>query len=525
MPKVSVIVPVYNPGADIDDCIRTLLGQTLDDVELIFVDDGSTDETPARLDELAQRHAHVRVAHIPNSGWPGRPRNVGLDLAQGEYVYFVDNDDWVELDALERIHAMAVADRADIVIGKVVGHGKRVNRAPFRKNVHGRPFDTVALLGLLTPHKLFRRRFLDEHGIRFPEGRLRLEDHMFVVPAYLKAQRISVLADRPVYHWVKRGSDANASYERFDADGYFENVRQVLDLVDANTPPGEWRDKVKDHWYRGKMLQRVGGRGWLDREADYREELYRAVRDLALERFDEGVHDRLPFNLRVRSKLLRADEGYVPLERLARFETRLRSRVRVRGVASRRTHVVLRLDARLGNNKTWLRLERRDDGRVYWLPPDSLRASVGMADRDVTDELSGSGVQVFLTSVEDGSQFVLPARTEVILTSGAKPGRLALRLEVTVPIAPTAAAAGGPLRAGRWEVRAITTVAGFSHQRRLRWDGRPLVLTTYGPGLIAVGMDVPTSPSLVARVRRRLPGQLDPLLRRMRAAVAATSRG
>src|SRR4051812_43396765 len=76
--KVSAIVPVYNPGSDIDDCIRSLLDQSLrgDEYEVIFVDDGSTDETPARLDELAAQHENVRVEHIPNSGWPGKPRNV-----------------------------------------------------------------------------------------------------------------------------------------------------------------------------------------------------------------------------------------------------------------------------------------------------------------------------------------------------------------------------------------------------------------------------------------------------------------
>src|SRR5919202_1352552 len=128
--RVSVIVPVYNPGADIDDCIASLLGQSLprSEYEVIFVDDGSTDGTPERLDGLAARHPNVRVEHIPNSGWPGRPRNVGIDLARGEHVYFVDNDDWITRDALRRLHATAEQDRADIVIGKVVGHNRGVNR-------------------------------------------------------------------------------------------------------------------------------------------------------------------------------------------------------------------------------------------------------------------------------------------------------------------------------------------------------------------------------------------------------------
>ena len=127
-PSVSVIVPVYNPGRDIDDCIDSLLGQSMPagELELIFVDDGSTDGTPARLDALAAEHPHVNVVHIPNSGWPGRPRNIGIDMARGEFVYFVDNDDWLEPDAIERMHATAVRDGADIVIGKVVGHDRKV---------------------------------------------------------------------------------------------------------------------------------------------------------------------------------------------------------------------------------------------------------------------------------------------------------------------------------------------------------------------------------------------------------------
>lgn len=82
--RVSVVVPVYNTGEHIEQLIDSLAAQTLpqDEFEVIFADDGSTDETPARLDRLAQERDNVSVLHLPNSGWPGRPRNAGTDVAR-----------------------------------------------------------------------------------------------------------------------------------------------------------------------------------------------------------------------------------------------------------------------------------------------------------------------------------------------------------------------------------------------------------------------------------------------------------
>jgi glycosyltransferase involved in cell wall biosynthesis len=523
MPKVSVIVPVFNPGADIDDCLESLLHQTLapGELELIFVDDGSTDGTAARLDALAAAHGNVRVEHIPNSGWPGRPRNVGLQLATGDYVFFVDNDDYLERDGLERVHAMAVQDRADVVIGKVVGHGRYVPRALFAEQRHAIAFEP-GLLALLTPHKLFRRGLIEEHGLRFPEGRRRLEDHPFVLAAYFAAERISILADRPVYHWIRRG-EATASIDRFEAGPYFENVREVLDLVEARTPPGEERERLLAHWYRGKMLGRVGGSSWLKRDEEWRVELYEAVRTLALERFRDDFHDRFPFSLRLRSKLLRSGE-FEALGRLSRYERRLQALIRVRGIERGGTHLVLRLEAWMGGPKTKLRFEREGE-RTFWLAPtEALAQAVAHEDREVTGELRRSTLEVFLRNRADESEFVLPTRTHVRLKR-LRSGRVRPVLETVVPIAPTAAAAGAPLVPGSWEVCATLTVAGFARTVTIERRGEPLVVTTYAPGRIVLGQQVPPPPGLPFRVYRRLPPAVMHSLRRTRARAAATGRG
>ena len=417
-----MIVPVYNPGDRLDACVDSLLGQTMPpgECELVFVDDGSTDGTGERLHALAAEHAHVEVRHIPNSGWPGRPRNVGLEVAAGEFAYFVDHDDWLGPEALERLHAAAVADDADVVAGRVVGHGKTVPRGFFARDRRGVAFDTPELLRLLTPHKLFRRSLLDAHGIRFPEGRRRLEDHVFVVHAYFHARRISVLADYPYYHWVAHGPDANASRGAVDPAAYYADVREVLDVVEAHTEPGPWRDALMAHWYRGKMLGRVGGRGWLRGDREQRRAVAAEVRRLALERFAPGAADGLAYNRRERARVLR-EGSFEELEALAAVEDGVRLRARA---------------ALAGGGELRLR------GRVRGVPGGAL------------DELGRPTLTVLLRSHGGQGEYALPARTETAVRGG----------EVTLESVTRLGSAALP--AGTWDVIARANVAGFTAAAR-----------------------------------------------------------
>ena len=150
MLKVSVVVPVYDPGEYFGPCIDSLITQSLppDEFEIICVDDGSTDDTPARLDELAATHRNIHVIHQPNSGWPGQPRNVGIDAARGEYVFFCDHDDWLGAEALERLYEFATSCDSDIVLPKMAGLQRRIPRVVFTETIrecvfafgdHGQP--------------------------------------------------------------------------------------------------------------------------------------------------------------------------------------------------------------------------------------------------------------------------------------------------------------------------------------------------------------------------------------------------
>jgi hypothetical protein len=208
VPKVSVIVPTFALGDRLNRVVRSLGAQTLRewDFEVIFVDDGSPDDTWERLQHIRDTHMNVRIERIEHSGLPSKPRNVGLELARGEYVLFMDHDDELYPRALEAGYAMAARNHADVLNGKetrtdqskwaIEVYTANIDNAIDRQDVHP--------LFPTNPHKLFRREFLIEHRIRFPEGRRVLwEDVFFALDIAPHAKVISVLADTPFYHWVR----------------------------------------------------------------------------------------------------------------------------------------------------------------------------------------------------------------------------------------------------------------------------------------------------------------------------------
>ncbi len=469
-PKVSVVVPVYNPGPAIDVCIASLLRQSLpaDEYEAIFVDDGSTDGTGERLEALAAEHPNVTTIRIPNSGWPGRPRNVGTDAARGDYVLYVDNDDWLDDEALERLHAAAVRDDADIVLGKVIGHRRSVSRELFRRNRSHARLLQDPLLSLLSPHKLFRRAFLREHGLRFPEGRRRLEDHVLVVPAYFAARSITILADHPIYHWIAHTDGSNASVQPLTA-AYFDDVREVLDLVEARTEPGEFRDRMLAHWYRSKVLVRLGTTRLLKRPREQWDELFTATRSLARDRFGPAVTAKLGATLRVRARLL-VDGRLDGLEALARAEGARDPALRL--TAASWADGVLRLELAAaavtadGEPVPY----RREDGRLRLVLPDALPGGEGVTpeDRDVEDELPRARLTAFVRERETGEEYLVPARSDVTIDEDPATGRatLAVTARAELDVA-TIVAEVGPLTAGVWDLWAELHVAGQGMARRI----------------------------------------------------------
>jgi glycosyltransferase involved in cell wall biosynthesis len=114
MPKVSIIIPVYNVEKYLAECLNSAIGQTLRDIEIICVDDGSTDRSSGILDEYTKKDSRIIVIHQKNAG-PGPARNVGLDLAQSKYIAFLDSDDVMKPTLCEKTVQIAECENADMI--------------------------------------------------------------------------------------------------------------------------------------------------------------------------------------------------------------------------------------------------------------------------------------------------------------------------------------------------------------------------------------------------------------------------
>lgn len=207
-PDVTVIVIVYNDAARIEVAVRSVLDQTLRNVEVVVVDDCSTDRTPEVVARLAAAEPRVRSIRLPeNSGGCGRPRNVGMAQANGRYVMFLDSDDTLDRHACLNMMAAAERTGAELVSGRSVRH--YVDRGTEESWI-GRLFREQAVYeslaegpqlfyDLLATNKMYSRDFLVNQKLTFPEDRL-YEDMLFATHAYLTANRIAVIPHR-VYNW------------------------------------------------------------------------------------------------------------------------------------------------------------------------------------------------------------------------------------------------------------------------------------------------------------------------------------
>lgn len=226
--KVSVIIPIYNKQAYLRQCLESLVAQTLREIEFICVNDGSDDECQEILKEFVSdvRFRIITEAHIGT----GASRNKGLELAKGEYVGFVDADDWVDADYFAKLYEQAKSDDADICCAlqrKDVYANREVDtNTPWHEDKVLMKKQLVLSAGHLWS-KIFKREFTEKHHFRNATTR-RTQDIAFSVPAVLKAGKISGVRGTFYHYRVREDSASHQAIEREDCCELSKIFKHIL---------------------------------------------------------------------------------------------------------------------------------------------------------------------------------------------------------------------------------------------------------------------------------------------------------
>lgn len=342
-PLISVIVPVYDSMPYLLDLLDSLDSQTIDpkNFEVVIVDDGSTDSGPLILDEYAASRENVRVIHQANSGWAGKPRNTGMDAAKGRYFFFIDSDDWIGTEALERMKDFVLEHDPDVLAPRIVGvDGRKGGGQVFAKTIIDAPIDHM--IKTLMPQKLIRAQLMKDYGIRFREDKVRLEDGMMLAQAYCVAQRNSVLGDYDYYFLRTRSDGANISKGAIDPFPYTESLKHIAKTLITYVQDTEYAHRLVAELFSRKGLKVYRGQRFLNYKESKRQDWITAHRSFLIEFLPKDL-ERFEGIRRAKVEcILRND--HVGLLRLAQQEINEKSNPVLTNISTRNRQYVVNVE-------------------------------------------------------------------------------------------------------------------------------------------------------------------------------------
>lgn len=242
MAKVSIIVPIYKVEQYIDRCINSILSQSLKEIELILVDDGSPDNCPIICDQYAEKDSRVKVIHQNNSG-VSSARNAGLSIAAGKYIGFVDADDYIDRYMFEKLYKSAVENDASLVCcdlnyidekGLVENNWANGFEIVNSEELFKIMFDTSAYLRMGVWNKMYKHEIIKDE--RFDTTQHMAEDLLFLLKVIPKANKIVYLKESLYFYFRQREDSATSkSYGSFEKERV-KNTHYMADFIRYNYP-------------------------------------------------------------------------------------------------------------------------------------------------------------------------------------------------------------------------------------------------------------------------------------------------
>ena len=237
MTKVSIIVPVYNQEAYLKRCLDSLVAQTLEDIEIICVNDGSTDGSAQILEEYAKNDSRIKIVEQLNLG-VSETRNTGLKNSEGEYIGFVDPDDFADKDFFEKLYNAAVENNCDIACGSIIRENNKKHKILLdfkERKIVTSPKEKYETTGVPAHcyvwNKIYKRELLINFGITFVRG-ITYEDMPFTADILEKSENLITVPDTYYHYWknkdsiIKTPTDKNRTDKIFSKKYLLEKLRK-----------------------------------------------------------------------------------------------------------------------------------------------------------------------------------------------------------------------------------------------------------------------------------------------------------
>jgi len=235
-PRISIIIPIYNTEKYLCECLDSVLNQTLTDIEIICINDGSTDGSLAILREYEAKDTRIKVIDKRNEG-PSAARNLGLDLARGEYIQFVDSDDIIAETLCEKAYGLAIADAVDMVVFNITNNINKKNLLSFT-SFPSEKNDKIWLLKTMPgPYtKIARREVYNKYCIRFPLGVKFGEDRLVHWLVCCRSNSFSVLKESLYFYRINSNSLCHRDVSYAFSETFFSTyslIKQYLEKIGA----------------------------------------------------------------------------------------------------------------------------------------------------------------------------------------------------------------------------------------------------------------------------------------------------
>ena len=272
MPKVSVIIPVYNVEQYLRECLDSVVNQTLKDIEIICVNDGSTDNSLSILEEYAANDKRIKVIDLKTNIKQGGARNRGLDIVQSDYIMFVDSDDYIELNTLEKFYNVIIKNNCDIVISYFVNfssdtsekshklcsameiyqnkHKKNTGLYHFDKNFNDYIVGPVA--------KLYKKSIIDKYNIRFPENLIH-EDEAFFWFYFSVINKVYYINEQFYYRRIHQ--DSTMYKRKYQQSGVMDMI-EILKYIHSYLQEHDLYNKYKipyENYFKSNYYLILGG--------------------------------------------------------------------------------------------------------------------------------------------------------------------------------------------------------------------------------------------------------------------------